>query len=114
MPFINLKTSVDLSKEKEELLRQKLGKIIEIIPEKSEEWLMIGFEDSYKLHFKGEELSKGAFINVKIFGTTTKEIYAKLTKELCSLLEEVLEIPRDRVFITYDEVEVWGWNGENF
>lgn len=114
MPFINLKISVDLSKEKEELLRLKLGKAIEIIPEKSEEWLMIGFEDNYKLHFKGKELSKGAFINVKIFGKTTKEIYAKFTKELCRLLEEVLEIPSDKVFITYDEIEVWGWNGENF
>lgn len=54
MPFISLKTSVDLSKEKEELLRQRLGEVIEIIPGKSEEWLMIGFEDNYKLHFKGE------------------------------------------------------------
>lgn len=114
MPFISLKTSVNLSKEKEELLRQRLGEIIEIIPGKSEEWLMIGFEDNYKLHFKGEELLKGAFINLKIFGKTTKEIYAQLTKELCSLLNEVLEIPRDKIFITYDEVENWGWNGENF
>lgn len=114
MPFINSKISIELTKEREELLREKFGKAIEIIPEKSEEWLMLGFEDKYRLHFKGEELLKGAFVNVKIFGESAKEVYVKLTKELCNIFEEVLEIPADKVFITYDEVKVWGWNGENF
>ena len=114
MPFINSKISVKLTAEKESILREKLGKAIELIPGKSEEWLMIGFEDQYKLHFKGEELTKGAFINVKIFGKSEKEFYDKLTLGICNIFEEVLEIPSDKVFITYDEVEVWGWNKANF
>lgn len=114
MPFINSKISVKLTKESEGILRTRLGKAIEIIPGKSEEWLMLGFEDNYRLHFKGEELLKGAFVNVKIFGEATKESYSELTKELCVIFEEVLDIPRDKVFITYDEVRNWGWNGQNF
>jgi len=114
MPFINSKISVKLTAEKETLLRKKLGKAIELIPGKSEEWLMLGFEEGYKLHFKGEELLKGAFINVKIFGKSEKEAYEKLTSEICNIFAEVLDIPSDKIFITYDEVEVWGWNRINF
>ena len=114
MPFINSKISLKVTKEKEEILKSRLGKAIELIPEKSEEWLMLGFEDGYKLYFIGQELGKGAFINVKIFGTRDKENYDKLTQEICKIFDEVLDIPSDKIFITYDEVEVWGWNKVNF
>ena len=30
------------------------------------------------------------------------------------IFDEVLDIPSDKIFITYDEVEVWGWNKVNF
>ena len=40
MPLITAKTSVEISKEKEVVLKEKLGKAIELIG-KSESWLMI-------------------------------------------------------------------------
>ena len=58
MPFINSRVTVKLSDEKEESIQSRLGKAIELIPGKSEEWLMLGFEDNYKLYFKGEAPEK--------------------------------------------------------
>ena len=66
MPYINSKVTVSLSEDKVNKLKEELGKIICDIPGKSENFLMIGFEDNYTLYFKGEKLKLGAFIEVKI------------------------------------------------
>lgn len=114
MPFINAKISVKLTNEKEQIIKEKLGKAIELIEGKTEEWLMIGFEDNYKLYFKGEELEKGAFIEIKIFGQASKESYDKLTVEVCNIFHSELDIPSNKIYVVYDEVKTWGWNGMNF
>ena len=114
MPYINSKISVKLEKEKEQVIKEKLGKAIEIIEGKTEEWLMIGFEDNHKLYFKGQELEKGAFIEIKIFGSASKESYDKLTAEVCHIFQSELDIPKDKIYIVYDEVKTWGWNNINF
>jgi len=41
MPFIDTKTNVTITKEKEKELKERLGKAISIIPGKSESWLML-------------------------------------------------------------------------
>ena len=73
MPYINSKVTVSLSEDKVNKLKEELGKIICDIPGKSENFLMVGFEDNYTLYFKGEKLKLGAFIEVKIFGKTSKD-----------------------------------------
>lgn len=114
MPFIGSRVSMKISKEKEEIIKQKLGKAIELVPGKSETFLMVGFEDEYSLYFAGEKLEKGAFIEVKIFGSTSKEAYDKLTAEICKIYEDELDIPQNKIYVKYEEVKNWGWNGRNF
>jgi len=114
MPFINSKISVKITNEEKCIIKTKLGSAIELIPGKSENWLMVGFEDEYSLYFKGEASEKIAFIEVKIFGITSKEVYSKLTGEICDIYNEVLGIPKDKIYIKYEEVSNWGWNGVNF
>jgi phenylpyruvate tautomerase PptA (4-oxalocrotonate tautomerase family) len=114
MPFIGSKTSVKISKEKEESIKKRLGEAIELIPGKSETFLMVGFEDEYSLYFGGEKLEKGAFIDVKIFGKASKDAYDKLTAAICKIYEEELDIPQNKIYVKYEEVQTWGWNGKNF
>lgn len=114
MPFIGSRVSMKISKEKEEVIKTKLGKAIELIPGKSETFLMVGFEDEYSLYFGGEKLEKGAFIEVKIFGKASKDSYDKLTTEICNIYEEELGIPQNKIYVKYEEVQEWGWNGRNF
>ncbi|OVE67293.1 hypothetical protein CCS79_14310 [Clostridium diolis] len=114
MPFIGSKVSVKISKEKEEIIKKKLGEAIKLIPEKSETFLMVGFEGDYSLYFGGEKLEKGAFIEVKIFGKSSKDAYDALTAEICNIYEKELDIPQDKIYVKYEEVANWGWNGKNF
>ena len=114
MPFIGSKVTVKVSKDKEEIIKKKLGEAIQLIPGKSETFLMVGFEEEYSLYLGGEKLEKGAFIEVKIFGKASKDAYDKLTAAICNIYEEELGIPQNKIYIKYEEVENWGWNGSNF
>ena len=37
-----------------------------------------------------------------------------MTEALTDILREELEIAPDRIYITYQEIGTWGWNGGNF
>lgn len=113
MPFINSKITVKLSEEKKEEIKSALGKAIALI-NKPENFLMVGFEDSYDLYMGGSKLEKGAYVNVSLFGKASPEAYEKMTAEICKIYEEKLSIPSKSVYITYTEVDNWGWNGRNF
>lgn len=116
MPFINSKVTVKISPEKEEVIKQKLGQAISIIPGKSESWLMVGFDDEYTLYFKGAKCEKAAFVEVKIYGSsiTGSMAYDEMTAVICKIYEDELGIPAANVYVTYQEIEDWGWNGKNF
>lgn len=114
MPYINSKLSVKLTDEQKDSIKEELGKIISEIPGKSEEWLMVGFDDNKTLYFRGEKKEKAAFVEVKIFGTAEKSAKNRITALICALLEEKLGIPKDSTYITFDEIKDWGWNGNMF
>lgn len=114
MPFINSKVSIEVSKEQEENVKTKLGEAIALIPGKSENWLMLGFEDKYSLYFKGVKETNVAFVEVKIFQKADSTAYDKLTQAICNIFEEELGIPGDKIYITYEEISNWGYNGVNF
>ncbi len=114
MPYINTKTNVEITKGKEEIITKKLGKAIELIPGKSEEWLMVSFEDRCSLYFKGESDKPNAFVEVKLLGSSTEEAYQKLTAEITTILNEELSIAPSQVYVRYEETQYWGWNGKNF
>lgn len=114
MPFINSKVNIPLSEEEKDTLKTKLGQAISLIPGKSESWLMVGFEDNCSLYFKGKNNTKLAFIEVKIFGHPSGRDYDRLTTEITRIYKEVLGIAQDKIYIKYEEVDHWGWNGGNF
>jgi phenylpyruvate tautomerase PptA (4-oxalocrotonate tautomerase family) len=114
MPYINSTVTVKLTDKEKEVIKSKLGEIITEIPGKSEDWLMVGFKDDQTLFFRGDKKEKAAFIEVKIFGTADKKHKEVITSKVCSLFEEELHIPKDSIFIVFDEVKDWGWNGNMF
>lgn len=114
MPYINTKTTVTLNPEKREVIKKKLGKAIEFLPGKSESWLMVSFDDNSIMYFKGSNEKPLAFVEVKTFGKATAEAYRKLTKAITDILKEELGIQSDCIYVKYEEVETWGWNGSNF
>ncbi|WP_027624157.1 phenylpyruvate tautomerase MIF-related protein [Clostridium lundense] len=114
MPYINSTITLKLSEEKKENIKTKLGKIISEIPGKSEEWLMVGFNDNHTLYFRGEKKEKAAFVQVQICGSTDRKYKNKVTESICTLLQQELSISKDNIYVTFQEIQDWGWNGTLF
>ncbi len=113
MPFIDSKLTVKVSKEKENAIKSQLGQAISILS-KPESFLMVGFDDEYSLYMGGEEVEKGAYVSVSLFGAASSEAYEKMTAAICDIYAKELGIPGDKVYVTYHGVNDWGWNGRNF
>lgn len=113
MPFINSKVSVSISEEQEKELKNRLGQAIAIVPGKSEAWLMTGFEDNYHLYFRGDNSQPIAYIEVKIYGDENPTAFDALTTEITKIFNEVLGIAPDHIYVKYEAVKNWGWNGNN-
>jgi phenylpyruvate tautomerase PptA (4-oxalocrotonate tautomerase family) len=114
MPFINTRINRPLSPEKEELLKTRLGEAISTFPGKSEQWLMLGFEDNARLWFRGEKDFPMAFVEVELLGEAADAVCEKMTARICEILSDVLGISPDAVYVKYVFIKSWGWNGQNF
>lgn len=114
MPFINSKISTKITKEQETEIKTLLGQAISTIPGKSESWLMLGFEDEYSLYFRGDNSSPIAFVEVSVFGGENKSAFDAMTGKICEIFNKVLGIAPDHIYVKYNAVSNWGWNGGNF
>ena len=113
MPFIDSKITVPVTPEKRESIKSKLGQAISLL-NKTETYLMVGFDDNYDLYLGGNKLEKGAYVSVSLFGNASPSAYDQMTGEICSILSEELDIPGNNVYVTYHGVKDWGWIGGNF
>jgi phenylpyruvate tautomerase PptA (4-oxalocrotonate tautomerase family) len=113
MPFIDSKVTVKITPEQKEEIKTELGRLIGTL-NKSEDYLMVGIEDSYDLWLGGKKLDKGAYVAVSLLGDAPKASYEKLTGQICDLLSDKLGIPGSAVYVTYHPVSDWGLNGSNF
>ena len=114
MPFIKTMTSVKIDKEAEATLIKKLGKAIEVIPGKTEQWLMLDFADSQRLAFRGDNTKSYAMVEVSLLGRAEGRYLELLTSEICDALYEVLGIPTDGIYVSYSQLEHWGYDKNNF
>lgn len=114
MPYISSTLTVKLTEEKKEVIKSKLGEIISEIPGKSEEWLMVSFNDNHPLYFRGDKKDKAAFVEIKIAGTAERKYKEVITSKVCSLFEEELSITKESIYVVFDEIKDWGWNGTMF
>lgn len=113
MPCIEVKTNVKTTEKQAEQIKEQLGKAISMIPGKSESWLMVIVEDEKQIYFQGDGQKPAAFVQVMIYGRANKNAFEQLTGEITRILGEIGITP-DRIYVKYEQVEYWGWNGSNF
>ena len=113
MPYINTITTKKITDDVKDTLTKEYGHIIKLIPGKSEEWLMLRFEDGARMAFRGDSKTDCAMVEVEIYGTANNEHLTKLTGEICRCLGEKLDLDQDRIYVKYLETDKWGWDGSN-
>ncbi len=114
LPFINVRANVEIPQEKAEQIKSELGKAISCIRGKSEAWLMVSIEDGCRLYFRGDGDTPAAFVEVKIYGSAGRAEYDALTAQITAITSDSLSISPDRIYVKYEEVQNWGYNGHNF
>ena len=114
MPFINTTTNKKVTKEQEALLVTKLGKAIEVIPGKTEEYLMLNLADEQRMAFRGKSDGEYAMVEVAIFGSSSPKALADFTREVTKVISDVLRIPADDIYVNYTAHDTWGSGGVNF
>ena len=102
MPYCNIKTNVKVEKKKE--LSKELTKVIELIPGKTENWIMtsIGTDDPC------------ALITLKTYGEPAQQYYDMVTEGFTKTVSQMLKIRPDRIYVDHEPIAHWGWNGANF
>ena len=114
MPFIDLKTTVSIDKENEKALIREFGEKIALLPGKTEDWLMLNFTDKCRMAFRGTTEPDIAYVEVKLLGSSTDTAYENLTAAITETVNRVLSVPKDRIYVKYEEISTWGYNGANF
>ena len=114
MPYIDLKTTAKITKEKEIDLKAAFGEAISLIPGKSERWLMVKLDGECKMFLAGDNQDDVAMVEIDIFGSATDAAYDALTARITDIINEEINIPKDRIYVKYEEIDTWGYNGANF
>lgn len=114
MPYCELITTVKVEKKEEMALSHALAKVIETIPGKTENWVMTHIEDEARMAFAGSNGEPSAMVTVKTFGEPEQKYYDLLTAGFCDRITELLGVPKDRIYVVYEPIQNWGWNGQNF
>lgn len=114
MPYIRIRSNRPLDEKTIAELQKELGKTIELFPGKTERWLMTDCEGGCALSLAGKSDLPLAMIEVELLGSSTPEAYAAVTRNLTDLMERIAGIPGNGVYVKYENLEYWGWNGSNF
>ncbi len=112
MPFIDIDFSEKVTENQQDEIKSRLGEIIDIIPNKTEEWLMIKIADDQKMYFSGKKLENGAYTAVNLHMSAPMENKGKLVEKIFEIYSDVLSINPQNVFITVSEFNNWGVEGK--
>lgn len=111
MPFIVSRVNLPISAEKERELKTLMGRAIGLVPGKSEESLLLVFEENCSIYLRGESEQPVAFVEAQIFGNEEHRGYAQFTRAVTEIFHRVLGIAPGNVFLSFRDIPVWGMSG---
>lgn len=115
MPAIILHLSVKCSDEEKRFLAKALSEICAEKLGKPESHVLSMVYDDPTILFGGE-LAKSAFVEVTSIGGLNEEVNTALSKAVCDLLSEKVDIDPARVYLNFTDIarSNWGWNEKTF
>lgn len=111
MPYIRTSTNIKIDDNTLNNIKTKFGEAIKLLG-KSEDWLMLEFNDNMKMYFRGDNSKGIVFIDVKCLGNIINS--NEMTKTLTDIIHEELNIEPNQIYISYQGYSDWGYNGSNF
>jgi hypothetical protein len=111
MPYLSVNIGKKLEAAQKEKLKTEFGRLITIIPGKTEPDLMLNIQDTDAMYIAGAQ-TPCAYIDLRVYTKTTEEAKKRFTGETFALLTREFGIPPERQYMTIAEYENWGYDGE--
>ena len=114
MPLLQLLTHDPVPSEKRGPLLKDLSEILAAAIGKPELYVMVTLADGGIC--MGGEVGAAAFADVRSIGGLGGEVNRSISEKVCALLADQLDIPAERVYLNFTDVErhAWGYNGGTF
>ncbi len=114
MPFVQARISKKLNSEEKSALKSEILSIIGRELSKPANFIMIGIEDGYELWLGENQLENGAMISVQHLGKASRNAYSAISDKITGVLRQKLGTDPACVYITFQEIPDWSWNGSLF
>ncbi len=114
MPLLKLETTVVLPEERRKALLAALSRLVAETIGKPEQYVMVAVSQA-AIQMSGSA-GEAAFVDVRSIGGLGGEVNRRLSQKVCSLLNESLGVPPNRVYLNFTDVPAadWGWKGNTF
>jgi len=114
MPLLRLETTVSLADEQKKQLLVALSELVAGTIGKPEQYVMVSITPASIL--MAGKPGDAAFVDIRSIGGLNANVNRQLSQKICSLLNKVLSLPPDRVYLNFSDLEAsnWGWNGSTF
>ena len=91
-----------------DLLAEQIGKSVE--------YVMVLVRTDESISFAKDNDTPSAYLEVKNVGELPSDLTERLTSKLSNLINEILGVAVDRIYIEFQESarHHWGWNGKTF
>ncbi len=114
MPLLKIQTNRDVDAgEREAILKQASARVAEVLG-KPERYVMVSLDCNPDMLFSGDQAPL-AYLELKSIGLPARRT-GEISAALCELMDAVLSIPKDRVYIEFADAarHLWGWDGGTF
>ncbi|MCD8029173.1 MAG: hypothetical protein LUF02_11090 [Erysipelotrichaceae bacterium] len=111
MPYMNITTTKTLTLYQEKKLKAAADKLITILPGKTAENLMVHIEDNQVIYFRDNEFDCMK-VNVQVFHSIDYKYKKEFVQQLMKQFEHITGIPVNQQYVTIEELEHWGKNGD--
>ncbi len=106
MPHIAMTTSVTLTPAQRDTVAKEFGKLISLLPGKSEAVLMIDIADGRNMYYAGAACDC-AYLNVGLYQESPTEAKAAFAAAVCRMLEKEAGLAPKNIYLNFSEYPAW-------
>ena len=114
MPYLKIQTNHEATNAAKQEILRKASVLLAKNLGKPEKYMMVRFDPAQPMLFAGSA-DPCAFLELKSIGLPENRTEA-LSRLLCQLLSDELQIPSERIYIEFTDAKdsMWGWDGGTF
>jgi phenylpyruvate tautomerase PptA (4-oxalocrotonate tautomerase family) len=111
MPYISITVGQKLSALQRQMMKTEFGRLISILPGKTEPDLIVNIHDGGAVYMGGAEVPC-VFIDLRVYGKADEEAKKRFAEEIFAYITHVLGIPPEHQYLTISEHDHWGYDGQ--